>query len=70
MCVPCLAYFGTVPGLTDGETMKLDGPFGGDELQDMKREFLQALFKVQSCVIDLRQRFIRLAAQVLDTADE
>jgi hypothetical protein len=70
MPVPYLTYFRTVQGLADSETMKLHGPFRGDELQDLKREFLQARFKVQSCVVNLRERFIRLAAQVLDTADE
>src|ERR1700679_3007222 len=68
--VPCLAYFGTVHGLSDGETMKLHRPFCGDELQDVKREFFETLFKIQSGVIDLRERFVRLAAQVLNTGDE
>jgi hypothetical protein len=36
----------------------------------VKRKFLQTLFKVQPRVIDLRERFIRLAAQALDTGDE
>jgi len=36
----------------------------------VKRKLLETLFKIQSCVIDLREGFIRLAAQVLDTADE
>src|ERR1700722_2902832 len=70
VCVPCLAYFGTIHGLADGETVKLHGPFCGDELQNVKRELLETFFKVQSCVIDLRERFVRLAAQALNTADE
>src|ERR1700733_13412475 len=70
MRVPDLPYFRTVQCLSDSETMKLHGPLCGDELQDLKREFLQTRFKVQSCVINRRQRFIRLAAQVFDTADE
>src|ERR1700684_4602424 len=70
MGVPCLTYLRTVQGLSDSETMKLYGPFCGDELQNLKSEFLQARFKVQSCVVNLREWFIRLAAQVLDTADE
>src|ERR1700723_3842757 len=70
MRVPYFTYFRTVQGLSDSEAMKFHGPFCGDELQDLKREFLQARFKVQSCVVDLRERFIRLAAQVFDTADE
>jgi hypothetical protein len=70
MRVRCLTYFRTVQGLSDSETMKLHGPFRGDELQDFKREFLQTRFQVQSCVVNLRERFIRFAAQVLDTSNE
>jgi len=70
MRVPYLTYFRTVQGLADSEAMKLHGPFRGDELQDLKREFLQTRFKIQSCVVNLRERFIRFAAQVLDTSDE
>jgi hypothetical protein len=50
--------------------MKFHGPFCGDELQYLKREFLQTRLKVQSCVVNLRERFIRLAAEVFDTSDE
>jgi hypothetical protein len=50
--------------------MKIHRPFCGDELKDVKRELLETLFKIQSCVIELRERFIRFAAQVLDAADE
>jgi hypothetical protein len=50
--------------------MKLHGPFRRDELQNVKGKFLQTLFKVQPRVIDLRERFVRLPAQVLDTGDE
>src|ERR1700722_18179335 len=68
--VPYLTYFRTVQGLSDSETVKLHGPLCGDELQDLKREFLQARFKVQSCVVNVGERFIGLAAQVFDTPDE
>jgi hypothetical protein len=68
--VPYLTYFRTVHGLGNSETMKLDGPFRSDELQNLKRESLQARLKVQSCVVNLRERFICLPAQILDTADE
>ena len=70
MRVPSVSYFWTVYGLADCETMKLYGPFCGYELEDVKRELLETLFKVQSCVIALRERFVRFAAQVLNTADE
>jgi hypothetical protein len=70
MRVPYFTYFRTVQGLSDSEAMKLHGPLCGDELQNLKREFLQTRFKIQSCVVNLRERFIRLAAQVLDTPDE
>ena len=70
MRVPCLTYFRTVQGLSDSEAMKLHGPFCGDELQNLEREFLQTRFQVQSGVINLIERFIRLTAQVFDTADE
>src|SRR5271155_5075402 len=66
--IPCFAYFGTVRGLADGKAMKLHRSFCSDELQDVKRELLQALFKIQSCVVNLRERFIRLAAKAFDAA--
>ena len=50
--------------------MKLHRPFRGDELQDVEGELLQALFKIQSSVVNLGERLIGLAAQVLDTPDE
>src|SRR5258708_23359789 len=50
--------------------MKLHGPFCGNELQNVKRKFLQTLFKIQPRVIDLRERLIRLTAQVLDAGNE
>src|ERR1700749_1803957 len=53
--VPYLTYFRTVHGLSDSETVKLHGSFCGDELQNLKREFLEARFKVQSCVVNLRE---------------
>lgn len=62
MRVPRVAHFRTVHGLAYGETVKLHRPFSGYELQDMKRELLETLFKVQSCVVDLRERFVRFAA--------
>ena len=70
MRVPCLADFGTVQSFANGKTMKLDRTLCGNELQDMKSKLLQALFEVQSRVVDLRHRLIRLPAQALDTADE
>src|ERR1700761_9805199 len=70
MGVPCLTYFRTVQGLSDSEAMKLHGPFRCDQLEDLKRDFLQARFKAQPGVINLRERFIRLTAQVFDTPDE
>src|ERR1700722_10265291 len=70
MRVPHFTYFRTVQCLSDSEAMKFHRPFCGDELQYLKREFLQTRFKVQSCVVNFRKRFIRLAAQVLDTPDE
>src|ERR1700722_5217148 len=68
--VPYFTYFRTVQGFSDSETMKLHGPFRGDELQDPKREFLQARFKVQSGIVDIRERLIGLSAQIFDTPDE
>src|SRR5882757_2360137 len=68
--VPRLAYFRTVQGFADSETMKLHGPLSGNELQNVKRKFFQTLFKIQPGVIDLRERLIRLAAQVLDAGNE
>ncbi|MDX6464813.1 MAG: hypothetical protein QOE55_8510 [Acidobacteriaceae bacterium] len=68
--VPYLTYFGTVHGRGNSETMKLHGRFRSDELQNLKRESLQARLKIQSCVVNLRERFICLSAQILDTADE
>src|SRR6202044_415167 len=68
--VPRLTYFGTIQSLADRQTMKRDRPFCRDELQDLKREFFQACFKVQSCVVNLSERLIGLATQVFDTPDE
>src|ERR1700723_4021048 len=70
MRVPYFTYFRTVQGLSDSEAMKFHGPFCGDELQYLKREFLQTRFKVQSCVVNLRERFVRFAAEVFNTSDE
>ena len=70
MRIPHFPYFRTVQGLSDSEAMKFHGPFCGDELQYLKRESLQTRFKVQSCVVNLRERLIRLAAEVFDTPDE
>src|SRR5258705_10086148 len=70
VCVPRFAYFRTVQRFADGEAMKLHRPFCSNQLQDVKRKLLQTLFQVQPRVMDLRERFIRLAAQVLDTADK
>src|SRR5271156_6423321 len=70
MRVPYFADFRTVQGLSNSEAMKFHGPFCGDELQYLKREFFQTRFKVQSCVVNFGERFIRLAAEVFDTPDE
>src|SRR5271156_4899166 len=70
MRVPYFADFRTVQGLSNSEAMKFHGPFCGDELQYLKREFLQTRFKVQSCVVNFGERFIRLAAEVFDPPDE
>src|ERR1700744_2489024 len=64
--IPCFAYFRTARGLADGESMKLYRLFCSDELQDVKRELFETFFEVQSCVIQLRERFIRFATKVLD----
>src|ERR1700738_2867397 len=36
----------------------------------MEGEFFQALFKIQAAIVDVRKRFVRLAAQLLDAGDE
>src|SRR5579859_429317 len=70
MRVPSLANFRAVQCLTNGKTVKIHGTLRSDQLQDVKGEFLQTRFKIQACVVDLGEWFVRLAAQILDTADE
>jgi hypothetical protein len=40
--------------------------FRGDQLQDVKREFCQTLFEVESGVVDFRERLTRFPAKRLD----
>jgi hypothetical protein len=60
--VPRYTHFKAIRSLADSETMKLYGSFRSDDLQDLKRELLQTVFKLQSRVINLRERFVRLLA--------
>jgi hypothetical protein len=46
-----LTHFRAIQSLSDSEAMKLHKPFCADELEDMKGELFQALFKIQTRVV-------------------
>jgi hypothetical protein len=52
--VPGFSDFRAVQSLADCESVKFHRALGGDELKDMEGEFLQALFKIQAVIVDVR----------------